>query len=254
MSVFITDADFGIAVERVQRAMHEAYPRNFGVSAEIPQLDVLIARELERRQREAPPHAIRLEITLQESEWPHYFQLRGGLTQAQAKRAATGLSKEIAEGDRRQGVVKRRGTVYRAHPSRLRVWLMDNAPAAPVPKPWSMADRKRAWTALDSWRLSMSGVGRRVPAPTDPEIQRKAAIWGIAQLVAINEDYARKNRETAEHFRTHPAVYGDSTPAMIAKFKQHADENDRDAERGRKLIARLEADGIMPPAPDDYKP
>lgn len=69
---------------------------------------------------------------------------------------------------------------------------------------------------------------------------------GIANLGNIALERLQKNSDFVEHLRSHPGVYGKSTPEMIERFDNLARENHKDAERARTLIARIEAEGLPP--------
>lgn len=125
--------------------------------------------------------------------------------------------------------------------------------SAATPKPWTKSDRKRAWTALDGWRLMNGSVSQRAEVPVEPELQVLAAVRHLKMLRGLYVDRAQSNRDTARHFEANPTIYGDTTPEMVKRFDDLAVEEDKGIAALDKLVARLEAEG-MPPAPDDWKP
>lgn len=117
---------------------------------------------------------------------------------------------------------------------------------------WTKTDRKRAWTALNGWRLCHGSVSQPAEIPDDPAVQALAAIWDLTILCGIYEERAISDEMAARHFEAHPNVYGENTPEMIERFDNLAIETRKSIVKLQKLIARIEANG-MPPKPDDYR-
>jgi hypothetical protein len=78
------------------------------------------------------------------------------------------------------------------------------------------------------------------------EHREEVVCAGVAELGGIAAERARQNQETAYHFRSHPEVYGKSTPEMIERFTRFAAENHRDLAWAEKLVARVQAEGLPP--------
>lgn len=67
---------------------------------------------------------------------------------------------------------------------------------------------------------------------------------GIADLGNLAHSRYLENAQTAEHFKTHPNVYGSSTPEMIERFTNLAAESLKDFEKAKALIERVEREGL----------
>lgn len=51
-------------------------------------------------------------------------------------------------------------------------------------------------------------------------------------------------RKTSQHFEKNPEIYGDSTPEMIKRFSDLADQAQKDADRVKGLRLRIESEGL----------
>ena len=78
------------------------------------------------------------------------------------------------------------------------------------------------------------------------ERREEVVCVGIADLADLAAERARKDQEAADHFRSHPEVYGEGTPEMIARFEELAAESRGDVARAEKLVAKIHAEGLPP--------
>lgn len=82
----------------------------------------------------------------------------------------------------------------------------------------------------------------------DAKRKEEIVLAGLAGFATMIEERAQRSAETAEHFRTHPKVYGDSTPEMIERFAKLAKDDERAAKKLRVLAARVQEEGWIGPA------
>jgi hypothetical protein len=118
---------------------------------------------------------------------------------------------------------------------------------------WTKTDIRTLRQQIDTFAL----FNRAADAETFASIidaNRVAIILsGLRVFRAMFSERETKDREAAEHFRTHPNIYGDSTPEMIERFTGLAADA---AKAGRKLdaiVKHVETE----PLPDDvatYQP
>ena len=114
-------------------------------------------------------------------------------------------------------------------------------------KPWT----KKAIKSLQS-QLTSFVVCHRMhykPEHIASVIREKrldVVLSGLRSFLAMHEDRAQKNAETADRFEAHPEVYGRATPEMITRFRGLAEDERKAAEGVRALITKVEAEGLPP--------
>ena len=74
----------------------------------------------------------------------------------------------------------------------------------------------------------------------------EVVLHGITELGNIARERYVKNAETAEHFETHPEVYGKSTPEMVERFRRLAEEDRRDFQKAKDLMDRIQTEELPP--------
>lgn len=78
------------------------------------------------------------------------------------------------------------------------------------------------------------------------EHRHTIVLGGVRSFRGLLADRSKSYRESVEHFRTHPSVYGNSTPEIIERFTRLADECDADVAKLDQMIERVEAEGLPP--------
>lgn len=145
------------------------------------------------------------------------------------------------------------------------------------PRRWTKREIKQLCSALDSFLLcnrpiesmSMANQPRREAfnAWLDKALGEHRVEVVVAEVRSLRNLFARRadeSRKTAEHYRTHPELYGEpskmiwdgdrrtyiSRDAAIAqvvdRFNGYAAEEDKAVQISDRLIARIETEGLPP--------
>lgn len=69
---------------------------------------------------------------------------------------------------------------------------------------------------------------------------------GLRGFRSLLVDRLTQYGQTADHFETHPAIYGEATREMVERFRSYHRETARDLGKLDRLIARVEAEGLPP--------
>jgi hypothetical protein len=69
---------------------------------------------------------------------------------------------------------------------------------------------------------------------------------GLGEHLARLADRKLRDLETAEHFRTHPTIYGMSTPEMVDRFMRLAKDCETEMRKTDRLLKRVEREGLPP--------
>jgi len=123
-----------------------------------------------------------------------------------------------------------------------------------MPK-WTKKDIKILCQTISTfWLINRPlGYSMKEHARALEEVRRALAnhraeivIAGITELGGLAAERATKNQDAADHFRKHPNVYGQHTSEMIARFERYAQEDQKDVDKAKKLIARIVSEGLPP--------
>lgn len=111
-------------------------------------------------------------------------------------------------------------------------------------KKWTKKDIGTMTGILDSIWLQ-----ERMYRPADKireriEAQRaRLVVCGLKSHIRISERRAQENQASADHART-SGVWGASTEEMAQRFEGFARDEEKALEKLRKLLARVEAEGL----------
>lgn len=133
-------------------------------------------------------------------------------------------------------------------------------------KRWTKAEIKQARFALE-WAAHSNRpiVGAFGARPGEREAAdaafrewlapRRAAIVvaHLRGLESLMRDRAQSDRETVEHARTHPNVWGKATDEIVERFSKLGRESAAAAEKLATFAERIEAEGL-PPEVEAYDP
>ena len=94
---------------------------------------------------------------------------------------------------------------------------------------------------------------RKWLAETLAEHRRDVVLGGLRGHLATAEERAEQNAGTARHYAAHPSLCGqrpqdmvDGRPEIVVRFERFAEEERKGAAWTRKLLARVEAEGLPP--------
>jgi hypothetical protein len=119
---------------------------------------------------------------------------------------------------------------------------------------WTKSDIKKIAAQMTSFHLMhrMYAPAEAIRAKVEAETAA-VVISGLESWVVYESGRAKENKDAAAHFETHPSIYKSSTPEMVERFRNLAQENIRAAERSRKLAERIKTDGVPSEALDMYR-
>lgn len=115
---------------------------------------------------------------------------------------------------------------------------------------WAKADRRRVLDAIDGYRMMAGGIdasSRTVYADLKEGTEAEAAARYLDFLAERAHDRAAKNRDTAEHARAHPAIWGSATDEIVERFTRLTADEARKAKMYYALAVRLRTEGMPPP-------
>lgn len=98
-----------------------------------------------------------------------------------------------------------------------------------------------AWLSLRDMGMPAEVFSRALA-----EKRSSVVLGGLRERIAWHQSHVAESRGTAQHFRAHPEVYGQSTPEMIERFEVAAAKYDKGAAWFRVLEQRVESDGLPP--------
>lgn len=122
-------------------------------------------------------------------------------------------------------------------------------------KPYTKKQIKALQSAIMGVWLSLRDM--RMPAAVFSRVLAEkrldVALNGVRERITWHEWHAQEGRASADHFRVHPSVYGNSTPEVIARFEAKAAKYDKGAAWFRALEQRVLTDGL-PAEVAEYDP
>ena len=115
-------------------------------------------------------------------------------------------------------------------------------------KPYTKKQIDAMRSAIAGAWLTLRDMGLRAEAFRAglPEKRLDLVLGGVRERITWHEQRAADEQSTAEHFRAHPAIYGNATPEMIARFEALAVTRDKGAAWYRAPLERVEREGLPP--------